>query len=115
MSTRDGNIVVVDRLKELIKVNAFQVAPAEVEAVIVGHPAVADVAVVGAPDARTGETPIAYVVACREVDPDDPAGMDRRAAGAVQAAVGHPLRRSAPADTIRQAPPAPTPLPTLRG
>ena len=44
----DGNIVVVDRLKELIKVNAFQVAPAEVEAVIVGHPAVADVAVVGA-------------------------------------------------------------------
>ena len=65
---RDGNVVVVDRLKELIKVNAFQVAPAEVEAVIVGHPAVADAAVVGAPDARTGETPIAYVVANREVE-----------------------------------------------
>ena len=61
----DGNIVVVDRLKELIKVNAFQVAPAEVEAVIVGHPAVADVAVVGAPDPRTGETPVAFVVADR--------------------------------------------------
>ena len=67
----DGNIVVVDRLKELIKVNAFQVAPAEVEAVIVGHPAVADAAVVGAPDPRTGETPVAFVVAKRVVDPDD--------------------------------------------
>jgi acyl-CoA synthetase (AMP-forming)/AMP-acid ligase II len=67
---RDGNIVVVDRLKELIKVNAFQVAPAEVEAVIVGHPSVADVAIVGAPDERTGETPVAYVVANREVEPE---------------------------------------------
>jgi acyl-CoA synthetase (AMP-forming)/AMP-acid ligase II len=67
---RDGNVVVVDRLKELIKVNAFQVAPAEVEAVIVGHPAVADAAIVGAPDARTGETPIAYIVANRDVAPE---------------------------------------------
>ncbi len=66
----DGNIVVVDRIKELIKVNAFQVAPAEVEAVIVGHPAVADVAVVGAPDPRSGETPVAFVVATGAVDPD---------------------------------------------
>ena len=66
----DGNIVVVDRLKELIKVNAFQVAPAEVEAVIVGHPAVADVAVVRAPDPRSGETPVAFVVATGAVDPD---------------------------------------------
>jgi acyl-CoA synthetase (AMP-forming)/AMP-acid ligase II len=67
----DGSIVVVDRIKELIKVNAFQVAPAEVEAVIVGHPAVADVAVVGAPDARTGETPVAFVVASGSVETDD--------------------------------------------
>ena len=66
----DGNIVVVDRLKELIKVNAFQVAPAEVEAVIVGHPAVADAAIVGAPDERTGETPVAYVVTTRPVEPE---------------------------------------------
>ena len=67
----DGSIVVVDRIKELIKVNAFQVAPAEVEAVIVGHPAVADAAVVGAPDACSGETPVAFVVATGMVDPDD--------------------------------------------
>ena len=67
----DGSIVVVDRIKELIKVNAFQVAPAEVEAVIVGHPAVADVAVVGAPDARSGETPVAFVVAWRNIAPGE--------------------------------------------
>lgn len=67
----DGSIVVVDRIKELIKVNAFQVAPAEVEAVIVGHPAVADVAVVGAPDVRSGETPIAFVVAAGVVETGD--------------------------------------------
>jgi acyl-CoA synthetase (AMP-forming)/AMP-acid ligase II len=58
----DGSIVVSGRLKELIKVNALQVAPAEVEAVLLGHPAVADVAVAGRPDERTGETPVAYIV-----------------------------------------------------
>ena len=48
-----GHVVVVDRLKELIKVNAFQVAPAEVEAILVQHPAIIDAAVVGRPDDRT--------------------------------------------------------------
>jgi acyl-CoA synthetase (AMP-forming)/AMP-acid ligase II len=60
----DGNgyLFVVDRVKELIKVSGFQVAPAELEALIVTHPGVADVAVVGEPCAETGERPVAHVV-----------------------------------------------------
>ena len=58
----DGCVFLVDRLKELIKYNAYQVAPAELEDVIQGHPAVLDAAVVGAPDASAGEIPVAFVV-----------------------------------------------------
>jgi acyl-coenzyme A synthetase/AMP-(fatty) acid ligase len=49
-------------LKELIKYNALQVAPAELEDVIQSHPAVLDAAVVGAPDPEAGEIPLAFVV-----------------------------------------------------
>jgi acyl-CoA synthetase (AMP-forming)/AMP-acid ligase II len=66
----DGNVFVVDRLKELIKVNAHPVAPAELEAVLSEHPAVAESAVVGRPDERRGEVPVAFVVAREEVDGD---------------------------------------------
>ena len=58
----DGHVTIVDRLKELIKVKGFQVAPAELEAMLLTHPAVADVAVIGVPDAQSGEIPRAYVV-----------------------------------------------------
>ena len=51
----------IDRLKELIKVGGCSVAPAEVERELVAHPAVADAAVVGRPDAELGEVPVAYV------------------------------------------------------
>jgi acyl-CoA synthetase (AMP-forming)/AMP-acid ligase II len=56
-----GNLYVIDRLKELIKVGGCSVAPAEVERELVAHPAVADAAVVGRPDAELGEVPVAYV------------------------------------------------------
>ena len=59
----DGYVFLVDRLKELIKVMGFQVAPAELESVLCAHPAVADAAVVGVPDERAGELPKAFVVA----------------------------------------------------
>jgi acyl-CoA synthetase (AMP-forming)/AMP-acid ligase II len=62
-----GNLFLVDRLKDLIKVKGFQVAPAELEAVLRSHPAVADVAVVPVPDERAGELPKAYVVPARQV------------------------------------------------
>ncbi|MDA8381183.1 MAG: AMP-binding protein [Actinomycetota bacterium] len=58
----DGELFVVDRTKDLIIVSGFNVFPAEVEDVIAGHPAVADVAVVGAPNVLTGEEVRAKVV-----------------------------------------------------
>ncbi|KAK5643733.1 hypothetical protein RI129_007578 [Pyrocoelia pectoralis] len=51
-----------DRVKELIKVSGFQVAPAELEAVIRGYKDVYEVCVIGIPDKRCGEVPRAYVV-----------------------------------------------------
>jgi acyl-CoA synthetase (AMP-forming)/AMP-acid ligase II len=66
----DGNVFVADRLKELIKVNAFQVAPAELEALLAGHPQVADAAVIARPDERTGEAPVAVVVPRGTLEPE---------------------------------------------
>jgi acyl-CoA synthetase (AMP-forming)/AMP-acid ligase II len=57
----DGHMFIVDRVKELIKYKGFQVAPAELEAIIITHPAVADVAVIGVPDDEAGELPKAFV------------------------------------------------------
>lgn len=56
------NFYIVDRLKELIKYNGFQVAPAELEGLILTHPAVKDCAVIGIPHAEAGELPAAFVV-----------------------------------------------------
>jgi acyl-CoA synthetase (AMP-forming)/AMP-acid ligase II len=66
----DGNVFIVDRLKELIKVNAFQVAPAEIEALLAGHPQVADAAVIPRSDERTGEVPVAVVVPRGTLEPE---------------------------------------------
>ena len=66
--TAAGEVVVTDRVKELIKVSGFQVPPAELEALLGTHPAVGDVAVVGRPDPSSGERPVAYVVARGELD-----------------------------------------------
>lgn len=57
----DGHMTIVDRVKELIKFKGFQVAPAELEALIITHPAVADVAVIGVPDVEAGELPKAFI------------------------------------------------------
>jgi acyl-CoA synthetase (AMP-forming)/AMP-acid ligase II len=58
----DGFYSIVDRLKELIKYKGFQVPPAELEALLITHPDVADVAVIGVPDDECGELPKALVV-----------------------------------------------------
>jgi acyl-CoA synthetase (AMP-forming)/AMP-acid ligase II len=57
-----GQLYIVDRLKELIKYKGYQVAPAELEALLLTHPAVADVAVVPQLDPEAGEVPKAFVV-----------------------------------------------------
>ncbi|MCF8527748.1 MAG: AMP-binding protein [Candidatus Nanopelagicales bacterium] len=58
----DGHLTIVDRVKELIKYKGFQVAPAELEALLLTHPAVADAAVIGVPDDEAGERPRAFIV-----------------------------------------------------
>jgi long-chain acyl-CoA synthetase len=57
----DGWLYLVDRIKDMINVSGYKVWPREVEDVIYKHPAVAEAAVVGAPDAYRGETTVAYV------------------------------------------------------
>ena len=56
-----GYVYIVDRAKEMIKYKGFGIAPAELEAVLLEHPAVREAAVIGLPDAEAGEIPRAYV------------------------------------------------------
>lgn len=58
----EGYVTITDRKKELIKYKGFSVAPAQLEALLLEHPAVADVAVIAKPDAEAGEVPKAFVV-----------------------------------------------------
>jgi acyl-CoA synthetase (AMP-forming)/AMP-acid ligase II len=67
----DGYLHLVDRLKEMIKHRGIQIAPAELEAVLLSHPGVADAAVVGSPDEEAGEVPKAFVVAGGEASADE--------------------------------------------
>ncbi len=66
----EGWVHLTDRSKEMIKVNGFQVAPAELEGLLHSHPAVLDCAVFGVPDERSGEVPVAAV----QLNPDVPVG-----------------------------------------
>jgi thioester reductase-like protein len=58
----DGYFYIVDRIKELIKYNGYPIAPAELEAVLLSHPAIADAAVIPSPHPTTGEVPKGFVV-----------------------------------------------------
>lgn len=76
-----GWLRITDRLKEMIKVRGFQVAPAEIETVLHGHPAVKDCAVFGVPDGINGEAVVAAVATCAPVDADElTARVDQRLA-----------------------------------
>ena len=59
---KNGYFAIVDRIKELIKYKGLQVVPAELESYLLGHPKIADCAVIPRPDERAGELPKAYVV-----------------------------------------------------
>jgi len=65
-----GRLFVVDRIKELIKYKGYQVVPAELEAILLSHPAVADAAVIGRPAGTDGEIPAGYVVLTAPVPPE---------------------------------------------
>jgi acyl-CoA synthetase (AMP-forming)/AMP-acid ligase II len=65
----DGFVSIVDRLKELIKYKGYHVAPAELEALLIAHPLIADAAVVASPDEEAGEVPKAFLVLQDAADP----------------------------------------------
>jgi long-chain acyl-CoA synthetase len=69
----NGYLFIQDRKKEMIKYKGFGIAPAEIEALLFEHPAVADCVVIGKPDDEAGEVPKAFVVkkADHEVTPED--------------------------------------------
>ena len=67
----DGYYYIVDRVKELIKYKGHQVAPADLEAVLLSHPAIADAAVIPSPDPEAGEVPKAFVVLKAPLTPDE--------------------------------------------
>src|SRR3954452_10362574 len=76
-----GSVRIVDRVKELIKYKGYQVAPAELEGLLLTHPAIADAAVIGLPDEDAGEIPTAYVVRHQ--------GADATAEGIMGYVAGH--------------------------
>jgi acyl-CoA synthetase (AMP-forming)/AMP-acid ligase II len=97
----EGWVHLTDRSKEMIKVKGFQVAPAEVEAVLHGHPAVLDCAVFGVPDEQAGEVPVAAV----QLDPEQPVTEDElRQLVADSLATYKQLRRVVVVDAIPRLP-----------
>jgi acyl-CoA synthetase (AMP-forming)/AMP-acid ligase II len=67
----DGSLRIVDRIKELIKYKGYQIAPAELEALLLTHPAIADAAVIPLADEEAGEVPKAFVVASAPITPEE--------------------------------------------
>ena len=77
----NGCYTVVDRVKELIKYKGYQVAPAELEGVLIGHPQILDAAVIGVPDKDSGEEfPKAFVVRAQGSELTEQEVMDYMAA-----------------------------------
>ncbi|HLJ69151.1 MAG TPA: AMP-binding protein [Chloroflexota bacterium] len=85
MEDEDGNLFIVDRKKEMIKFKAFSIAPAELEGILLEHPAVLDCAVIAQPDAEAGEVPRAYVV----LRPDQEATSDELRAFVAERVAGY--------------------------
>ena len=71
----EGCFFIVDRVKELIKYKGLQIAPAELEAVLLSHPGVADAAVIPVADDECGEVPKAFVVLRGETKPEEVMGF----------------------------------------
>jgi acyl-CoA synthetase (AMP-forming)/AMP-acid ligase II len=67
----DGSLRIIDRLKEMIKHKGYQIAPAELESLLLTHPAIADAAVIPIPDEEAGEVPKAFVVPSGQITPEE--------------------------------------------
>jgi O-succinylbenzoic acid--CoA ligase len=110
-----GRLRVVDRLGDVVNTGGVKVSPTEVERVLAGHPAVADVCVAGRPDPDWGQRVVAFVVPAVPTDPPDLAALRAFARGQLAAAKlprevvvvaaiprtggGKPLRRLLPGDS----------------
>jgi acyl-CoA synthetase (AMP-forming)/AMP-acid ligase II len=68
---QDGYLFLVDRIKDLIKYKGYQIAPAELEEVLLSHPAIADAAVIPIPDREAGEIPKAFVTLRAPLTPEE--------------------------------------------
>jgi acyl-coenzyme A synthetase/AMP-(fatty) acid ligase len=90
IADREGWFTIVDRVKELIKYKGSQVAPAALEAILLAHPGIADVAVAGLPDDEAGEIPTAFVVLRQ---PNSATAGELMAAVASQVAPHEKIRR----------------------
>jgi acyl-CoA synthetase (AMP-forming)/AMP-acid ligase II len=66
-----GSVRIVDRVKELIKYKGYQIAPAELEGLLLTHPAIADAAAIGLADEEAGEVPKAFVVPTGPLTPEE--------------------------------------------
>ena len=70
-----GSLRIVDRVKELIKYKGYQIAPAELEGLLLTHPAIADAAVIPVTDEQAGEVPKALIVADGHITPEEVAAF----------------------------------------
>ena len=104
----DGYLYIVDRLKDMIVSGGENIASSEVERVLYEHESVVEAAVVGRPDERWGEVPVAYVVVSSPAH-DDARRAHRalpRAAREVQGPEGRGVHRRAPEEPVGQGPQA---------
>jgi len=99
----EGQLFVVDRLKELIKTNGRQVAPAELEALLHQHPSVSDAAVIATRDEEAGEVPKAFVVLKNEASGE---GIGREIMDFVSARVA-PYKRIRSVEFVSEIPKSP--------
>ena len=100
--TPNGYLQITDRAKDVIKSGGEWISSVELENALMGHPAVVEAAVVGIPDRRWDERPLACVVADADVDPEDADGVPRRPGREVAGAGQLGVRRRDPEDVGRQ-------------
>ena len=104
----DGYVTILDRKKEMIKYKGYQIAPAELEALLLEHPAVMDSAVIPKRDDESGEIPKAFVLLRQGPGglAGGPDAVRRRARRAVQEGARDRVRGGDPEDGVREDPAA---------